>query len=90
MQDLSDENCVTLLCVLPAQQGSSVPDPDGDHNDSFQCFCHLLIDLPKITICSAPLAVASYQANEVLICYTAPIRDIDHPPNTIAYPEYIS
>jgi hypothetical protein len=81
LQGRSDEDCVTLLCSLLAEHAKSTPTPDDDPNNSCQCFCHLLIDLPRTTLCPAPLGVTPFHTSEKLQLVSTPIRDIDHPPS---------
>jgi len=79
LQGDSDENCATLLCSFLGKH--SEPKPiSNDQNSSCQCFCHVLIDLPRITLYAAPFAGAPHYANEVLHLFSEPIRNIDHPP----------
>jgi len=80
LQGDSDENCVTLLCNLLGKHSDPRPISNDNQNSSCRCFCHVLIDLPRITLHAAPFAVTPHYANEVLHLFSEPIRNIDHPP----------
>jgi len=79
LQGGSDESCTTLLCGLLAKHSSAAPAADNDSN-SCQCFCHLLIDLPKTNLQPGLFAVTQLHLVEALHCISTPVHDIDHPP----------
>jgi hypothetical protein len=80
LQGGSDENCATLLCGLLAKHSSPATASGSGTNDSCQCFCHVLVDLPKTSLHASLLSATPLRATEILPLFSAPIRDIDHPP----------
>jgi hypothetical protein len=75
----SDENCATLYCSVFAKHAAA-SNTDSGQNDSCQCYCHALINLPKIAFTAVPLPVTSFNPSEGLCLVSAPVRNIDHPP----------
>jgi|GEM_PF-3297781 len=80
LQGSSDENCVTLVCSLLSKHTTPISPSDDEDSTSCQCFCHLLIDSPKITLGAALLVATPLHASEELHFFLEPIRNIDHPP----------
>jgi hypothetical protein len=80
LQGGSDENCASLFCSVFAKHTSAASTSDSGQNDSCQCFCHALINLPKIAFAAVPLPATSFHPAEGLSLVSAPVRNIDHPP----------
>jgi len=80
LQGSSGENCVTLVCSLLSKHTTPISPSDDENSNSCQCFCHLLIDSPKITIGATLLVATPLHASEELHFFLEPSRNIDHPP----------
>jgi hypothetical protein len=76
----ADENCATLICGLFTKHSAAASPSGSSQNDSCQCFCHALINLPRIALAAVTLPSASFHPVEALRPVSAPIRSIDHPP----------
>ena len=80
LQGSSDEACAALICGLLGKHASTAPASNDTQKNSCQCYCHLLADLPKITLAIAPLKITPFHFSEALLLVSAPVHDIDHPP----------
>lgn len=80
LQGGSTENCAALICNLLGKHSAPVPTADNTQSNSCQCYCHALIDLPKITLDAVPFATAPFHAKEALHLVSSPVRSIYHPP----------
>ncbi|MGH7494369.1 MAG: hypothetical protein ACREOO_18510 [bacterium] len=80
LQGGPNQDCAALICGLLGKHSSTNPASEHGANDSCQCFCHVLIDLPKTSLQSAILSAASLQLVEIFHFFSTPVRDIDHPP----------
>ncbi|MDZ7362058.1 MAG: hypothetical protein ONB46_15235 [candidate division KSB1 bacterium] len=80
LQGSSGENCVTLVCCLLSKHTTPISPSDDENSNSCQCFCHLLIDSPKITLGATLLVATPLRVGEELHFFLEPLRNIDHPP----------
>jgi hypothetical protein len=80
LQGKSDENCATLLCSILARDAAPVSAPDHGSATACDCYCHILIDLPKIDLCATHLDVTTLYTVKVLHVFVTPVYDIYHPP----------
>jgi hypothetical protein len=69
-----------LLCSVLGKHDTSESTPGSSTESDCECFCHLLIDLPKIDLCAALLNSTTLHPTEVLHFFAAPVYDIYHPP----------
>ena len=80
LQGGSEENCTTLICNLLGKHSAPASTADNGQSSSCQCYCHGLIDLPKITFDALPYAASPFHANEAQQLVSSPVRSIYHPP----------
>lgn len=80
LQGGSTENCAALICNLLGKHSAPASTADNTQSSSCQCYCHGLIDLPKITLDAVPFATAPFHAKEALLLVSSPIHSIYHPP----------
>jgi len=80
LQGGTDENCDALICGLLGKHAAANPAADDGQGNSCQCVCHLLIDVPRITLNAVPFAAAPFHAGAMRRLVSSPIRSIYHPP----------
>ncbi len=80
LQGGTDENCDALICGLLGKHAAANPAADDGQDNSCQCVCHLLIDVPKITLNAVLLAAAPFPVGATLRLISSPVRSIYHPP----------
>jgi len=80
LQGKSDENYATLLCAILAKHAVPASESDDSSDYSCDCYCHLLLDLPKIDLYATPLNVTPLYTTDVLHFFVTPVYDIYHPP----------
>jgi hypothetical protein len=66
-------------CV-PSNYGNSIVGSQRFQSSSCQCYCHGLIDLPKVALDVVPFATVPFHADEVLHLVSSPVRSVYHPP----------
>jgi len=76
----TDENCDALICGLLGKHAAANPAADDGQNNSCQCVCHLLIDVPRITLNAVPFAATPFHAGAMRRLVSSPIHSIYHPP----------
>ena len=80
LQGDSEENCATLVCSLLSKHTVPTRQSTNDQDHSCQCFCHLLIEAPKTPVFVTPLGDTPHYVSDVIHFFSAPARNIDHPP----------
>lgn len=80
LQGGTDENCDALICGLLGKHGAANPAANDGLDNSCQCVCHLLIDVPQITLNAVLLAATPFHVDATLRLISSSVRSIYHPP----------
>jgi len=81
LQGSPTNDCVTLVCSLLGKHTAPASAANSSSSDSCQCFCHQLIDLPKLTLYTATFGASAHYPLESLPLLSTPVCNTDRPPS---------